>query len=283
MAVTAIIVSEMRSSRHLRLLLTGVSGALILLGLAPAGASSANISHSYQANSKISTGSIVGLDAKRTDFVEASSVDNGIRLLGVVVATNDSLLAVDETAGSVQVATSGNAKTLVSTLNGDIKVGDQIAVSPFMGVGMKAANGSRVIGLAQSAFSADSEGAGSQEVTDKTGTKKQVSVGYISINIAIGINNTGSSQDNLSTLQKLGKSITGRTVSTIRVLISLAIAVVALLSLITLIYATIYGGIISIGRNPLAKYAVFRTIGVVLAMVAITAVIAGSTIFLLLR
>jgi len=40
---------------------------------------------------------------------------------------------------------------------------------------------------------------------------------------------------------------------------------------------------ISIGRNPLAKYAVFRTLGSVLAMAGLTALIAGLTIFFLLR
>lgn len=279
----AIIVSKMRRSRHFRLLLSGLSGALILLGLAPAGASSANISHSYQSTGKISSGSIVSLDPKHGDFVETSDVTNGERLLGIVVASNDSLLAVDETAGLVQVATSGSAKTLVSTLNGDIKLGDQIAVSPFAGVGMKAGNGSRIIGLAQSTFSSGSEGANQQEVTDKSGAKKQVYVGYVSANIAIGVNNSGTRQDNLSALQKLGRSITGHTVSTTRVLISLAVAIVALMSLVTLAYASIYGGIISVGRNPLAKYAVFRTVSVVLVMVVVTAAIAGGTIFFLLR
>ncbi len=278
-----IIVSKMRSSRHLRLLLIGISGALLLLGLAPAGASSANISHSFESSDQLSTGSLVSLDPERSDYVVSSSVDNGARLLGVVVGKNDSLLAVDETAGKVQVATSGNAKTLVSTLNGDIKVGDQISVSPFTGVGMKAAKGSRIIGLAQSSFSSTSEGADSQEVTDKDGESKQVSVGFVSINIAIGTNNSGTTDEDLSALQKLGKSITGRTVSTVRVLVSLAVAIVAIISLVTLIYGSIYGGIISIGRNPLAKYAVYRTIGIVLIMVAITATIAGGTIYFLLR
>lgn len=278
-----IIVSKMSSSRHLRLLLTVLSGALVSLTLAPAGASSANISHSYESTVNISTGSIVSLDPTSGDFVEAASVENGLRLVGVAVGANDSLLAVDETVGRVQVATSGNAKTLVSTLNGDIKVGDQIAVSPFKGVGMKALDGSRVIGLARSEFNDNSQDASSQEVTDKDGAKKQVSVGFVNVSIAVGVNNNGNTQDKSSTLQKIGRSITGHTVSTIRVLMSIAVATVTIMALVTLVYASIYGGIISIGRNPLAKYAVFRTVGAVMAMVVVTAIIAGITIFFLLR
>ncbi|MDL2342515.1 MAG: hypothetical protein QFB87_05580 [Patescibacteria group bacterium] len=270
------------SKRSARILTTGVLGSLILLGLSPAGASSANISHSYKSQSTIGSGSIVSLDKNTSDYVLPANTQNGSSLLGVAVAKNDSLLAVDENETGVQVATQGDAKTLVSDVNGDIKVGDQVGVSSFDGIGMKAGPGSRVIGLAQTAFTHSTSGASSQEVTDKSGDKKQIAVGYVSVSIAIGVNNTGSKAENLSALQKLGKSLTGHTVSNTRVLISLLVALVALFSLITLVYASIYGGIISIGRNPLAKYAVFRTMGAVFAMVGLIAAVAGVTIFLLL-
>lgn len=261
----------------------GVTGALFVLSLAPAGASSANISHSYKSTDKIQAGSMVSLDPEKSDYVQSANSTNGVRLLGVAVGANDSLLAVDETAGAVQVATSGNAKTLVSTLNGDIKVGDQIGVSPFSGIGMKAAPGSRVVGLAQTDFNSSTSGATTQDVTNKDGKKTTIRVGYTSVSIAIGVNATSAAGEKLSALQRLGRSLTGHTVSTARVVISLAIAIIAVVSLITLIYASIYGGIISIGRNPLAKYAVFRTLGAVMGMVAVTALIAGATIFMLLR
>jgi hypothetical protein len=274
----------MKQLRPLRLLLAGLATSLVALGLAPAGASSANISHSYHSTSSIPNGSIVSLDPSRTDYVQLSNIDNGNRLLGIAVAKDDSLLAVDPADGAVQVATSGNATVLVSTLNGAIGVGDQIAVSPFNGIGMKASSGSRVIGLAQTAFNSSSAGATSQQITDKTGKTAAVQVGYTRVTIGIGTNNTAANgNEKLNGLQKLARSLTGHTVSTPRVIVSLVVATVALIALITLIYASIYGSIISIGRNPLAKYAVFRTLGSVLGMAALTAVIAGLTIFFLLR
>lgn len=266
----------------IRLILVGVITTVMVLGLGPAGASSANLSHSYKFRQQITDGSIVSLDSNTSDYVEAANTKNGERLLGVSVASNDSLLAVDEKEGAVQIATSGNAKVLVSDLNGDIGVGDQIGVSPFNGVGMRAVNGSRIIGLAQNTFKGAENGVSKQQVTDKDGKNKEIAIGYVSVSIAVGVN-TKAAQEDLSGLQKLGKSLTGRTISTTRVLISLVVALVAIISLITLIYASIYGGIISIGRNPLAKYAVYRTIGAVLGMVTIVASIAGFTIFLLLR
>lgn len=272
----------MRTLRTLggsRLIITGVVGLLVVLGLGPAGASSANISHSYRSNSSLPNGSIVSLDADQSDYVVAANTTNGARLLGVVVASNDSLLAVDATNGKLQVATSGTASTLVSTLNGSIKVGDQISVSPFTGVGMKSSPGAYIIGLAQTDLADTSQ----REVTDKNGQTQQIEVGYVRLTIGIGTDATAGSGEKLNSLQKFAKGLTGKTISTVRVVLSLVIAIVALLALITLIYASIYGSIISIGRNPLAKYAVFRTLGSVLGMAVLTAGIATITIFMLLR
>ena len=274
----------MRRAHGLRLLFGGIMVALFILGLTPAGASSANISHSYSTSVSITNGSLVSLDPLHSNFVIPSNSDNGQQLLGVAVGINDSLLAVDPSTnnGVVQVATSGQANALVSNLNGDINVGDQIAVSPFSGVGMKAIPGAHVIGLAQTSFNSSSSTT-SEQVTDKRGKRNNLLVGYVKLGIAIGTASTQGSDQQLNDLQKAAKAISGHNVTTARAFISLIVAVVATATLITLIYASIYGGVISIGRNPLAKYAIFRSLISVLVMVLVTAAIAGLTIFFLLR
>lgn len=275
---------HMRRGRSLKLLVAGVGLTLVVvLGLSPAGASSANISHSYHGDGTIADGSIVSLDATRSDYVQPANLDNGGRLLGVAVNGNDSLLAVDASPGLVQVATSGNATVLVSTVGGDIHVGDAIGVSPFNGVGMKAETGERVIGLAQTDFNSGTSGASRQTVTDKNGKRQQIWVGFVKLSIAIGSDSTNGQQANLSSLQRLARSVTGHTVSNTRVAISLIVVIVSLFALITLVYASIYGSIISVGRNPLAKYAVFRTLSTVLGMAALTTLVASVTVYLLLR
>lgn len=278
-----IIITIMRRRHALKLLLAGMSLTLGLLGLAPAGASSANISRSYHSEVAITNGSLVSLDPARSDYVQPANTDNGSRLLGVAVASNDSLLAVDATPGSTQVATSGTASVLVSDAGGDIAVGDEVSVSPFNGVGMKGAPGLRVIGLAQVPFSRNSSGAKVQTITDRKGKTHRIAVGLTRVTIAIGSGSADAQFENLNGLQRFVRSVTGHTVSTARAVISLVVVIVALLALVTLIYASIYSSIISIGRNPLAKYAVFRTLGSVLGMAALTAVVAGVTVYLLLR
>lgn len=278
-----IIITIMRSLRAIKISSAGAATALFLLNLVPAGASSANLSRSYGSDTPIQAGSIVSLDARQSDFVVLANSSNASRVVGVAVNSNDSLLAVDPTNGAVQVATSGNVNTLVSTLNGNINVGDHIAVSPFNGVGMKAAPGSYVVGLAQTSFSASSDGAQAQEVTTTNGQKQRIYAGYVRLSIAISqaSSDTGSGQK-LTALQKLAQSLTGHTISNIRVIIALIISVIAILALITLIYAAIYSSIISIGRNPLAKYQIFQTLGSVIGMVVAIGIVAGLSVFLLL-
>ena len=268
--------------RGCKLLTALVVGFLLWFGLTPVGAASANISHSYHSTDSITNGSLVSLDSAHTDYVIAANSNNGKRLVGVAVASNESLLAVDPTSGSIQVAISGEATTLVSTLNGEIKVGDQIAVSPFNGVGMKASPGSSIIGLSQGDFNNQSSGATPQNVVDKNGHSQQIQVGYVQVSLSVGTA-ASSSQADLNGVQRLARNLTGHAVSTPRIVLSLVVALTSLLALITLVYASIYASIISIGRNPLARYAVFRTLGSVLGMAALIAGVAAVIIFFLLR
>ena len=280
-----IILISMRNLRQGRLLLTFIGLALFVMGLSPVGAASANISHSYGSSVTITTGSLVSLDPLHTNFVVPANTDNGLQLLGVVVNSKDSLLAVNSSSdiGTIQVATSGTASVLVSDVNGNINVGDQVSVSPFNGVGMKAAEGDQTIGLAQSSFSSKSTGSTLERVTDKAGKITEVNVGYLSLGISIGSvpTPTGSNRQNI--LQRIVKSSTGRSVSTFRASLALIITISAGVALIVMIYASIYGGIISIGRNPLAKFAVFRSLVSVLGIAGLTALVASATVYLLLR
>ncbi len=277
----------MRYARHVRLFVTGVVGALTILGFASTGASSANLSHSYQATGTIPNGSIVSLDSRQQGYVQLANTDNGNRILGVALLSKDSLLAVDATTGTIQVATNGSVNTLVSTVDGAIGVGDQVSVSPFAGIGMKATPGSHVVGVAQTAFSESSAGATTETVKDKTGKSQQIKLGYVRVGIAIGsagVTGAGSADSaQVNFVQQVVKSLTGHTVSTVRIVLSLVVTIISLTSLITLIYASVYGSIISIGRNPLARGAVFRTLSSVLIVAVLTVVVAGVTIYYLLR
>lgn len=257
-----------------------VAVLVVLCSMVPVSAASANISHAYRTTASLPAGSLVSLDTKRTDYVVPATSENGDRLVGVTVRAHDSLLAVDEQDDTTQIATNGTATVLVSTLNGDIKVGDPVGVSPFEGIGARADAGTYSIGLAQTAFSAQSKGATKQTVTDTKGRSSTVAIGAVQVSVGVAV---AGDAGQLSTLQKFAKNLTGRTVSMVRITLSLLIIIVTLIAIIILMYSSIYAGIISIGRNPLARYAVLRTLVTVLAMTIGMATIATITVILLLR
>jgi hypothetical protein len=275
----------MRILRFVTLFLIGATLGAGVVGGTMVAAASANISRSYKSNDSITAGSLVSLNPRQAGYVLIANSQNGQHLLGVAVSSNDSLIAVNTTPGDIQVALSGVVNTLVSTLNGPIAIGDQITVSPINGVGMKANPGSKVVGVSQANFTVGSPGATSRQVTNKSGEASSVVVGYIPLAVAIGtapslLNGPGTATN---VLQRIANSVAGHTVSTLPVVVSTIIALVAIVSVVTLIYGTIRGSIISIGRNPLAKPAIFESLAQVIGMATLIVVIAVVIIYLVLR
>jgi hypothetical protein len=124
-----------------------------------------------------------------------------------------------------------------------------------------------------------------RQVKEKDGKTAPVHVGYIRLTITVG-SSTSPSASNVKPptgLQQFITPIAGHSVATSRIILSLVIAAISLIALIILIYASIYSTIISIGRNPLAKYSVFRTLGSVLLVALLITGVTALTIFALLR
>lgn len=273
----------MDDMRRFMLSFNGALVALLVMFVSVVGATSANISNSFYGPTNAPKGSIVSIDPTRPDHVVLANTKNSTNLVGVTLPAKDSLLAINGQDTKVQVATSGIASVLVTTVNGNVSIGDQIGVSPFNGFGMKAIPGSQIIGLAQTSLNASTRGAAKQTVTDNSGKTSEIAVGLITMNISVGVDTAAKKGEQLNGLQKLVKSMTGRTISTFRIVTALAVALVATIALITLIYASIFGSIISIGRNPLAKFAILRSLGIVVAMAFLIAFVAGATIIFLLN
>jgi hypothetical protein len=262
--------------------LTGLAISLSVLSLAPASAASANISRAYYSTQSITAGSLLSLDTTKSGYVRPANTDNGTRLTGIAVVSSDSLLAVNAGVGTVQVATSGVATALVSDFNGNVQIGDQISASPFDGIGMKATSNSKIIGLAQSTFKASSSNSQHKMITDTAGKRRQIAVGSVRVSIALG-SSTASNGQNLTGIQKVLRSLTGKVIPTSRIIVAVAITVISLIALIALIYGSVYSAIISVGRNPLAKYAIYRSMTTVLLMAAMLATVTIIVVLLMLK
>jgi len=245
----------------------------------------ANISRSFSTtDSSIVPGSLVSAEGNGADTITLANTANSQQLVGVAVPTDQSLLAIDVAANKVQVAVSGATNVLVSTLGGDIKTGDQIAVSPIGGVGMKAGNGMRTVGIAQSDFTSTSAGTATREVADKAGAIKKIYVGLVPVAIVIGYATpqSGAEQGFLGQVGTFASVVAGHSVSTTQSIFSFLVALVAIVALVTLIYGAIHGSLISIGRNPLSRISIYRTLLQIVAMSLLIAVTAIVIVYLIL-
>lgn len=264
-------------------LAASVSLPLIVSGVAAAQA----VSQGYGITGSVQNGMIVMLDPNNSKKVTPLSNTSDKSMLGVVVAANDSVVSLggDTTATQVFVASSGKYDALVSNQNGAIKTGDIISISALDGVGMKA-NGDQSVVLGKALSSFDGVNSVSGTATLKTtGGTKNVSIGYIQIDISISHNPLASSTSGAlpSFLSRAGQNIAGRPVSAVRLYVSIGVLVLTLFMASSLLYGGVHSSLVSLGRNPLAKKSILRGLVQVVVMGLIVFVIGLVAIYLLLK
>jgi hypothetical protein len=188
---------------------------------------------------------------------------NSERLFGIAVSPSASSISLGGTSssGQAQIATTGGASALVSTAGGDIHVGDPIMVSVVAGVGQKASGRVRVIGTAQADFTGSGQGVAKRTIEDAKG-KREVSIGQIPVLIAVGTYNPeqGSQAAVPTWLQNFSNALAGKQVAPLRIIIAGLILLVSLVTVTVLLYAAVRNSIISIGRNPLSRSSVLRSL-----------------------
>lgn len=246
-------------------------------------ASEQHVSRSYKTQGTISPGNVVALENDSGETVILANTNNADRTVGIAVRSNESILDIQPSETLQQVATSGVVQVMVNTANGPIKSGDKVAVSALSGTAQKSSPGDFVVGFARTDFAGDAGDVSTATLTAKSGETKEVKVGFIEVELAIGAANPVDTTESLNGLQEFVRSLTGKSVSTARIIASIVIALLTLLSLTALLYASIYGSIISIGRNPLARSAILRGLVVVLVMAGLGVLLSLSVIYLLLR
>lgn len=227
---------------------------LVLLCVAPAAAWA--LSQGYHGSADLVPGSLVSLDPSGGNTVQAANIDRVDELLGVVVASENSLIATSSRDANVQVITTGTAQALVSTLDGDIHKGDAIAVSPINGVGMKALASGRVLGLAQADFNASSPSAVSKQVQGKTG-RQTISVGVISVTLSVGYYTPKAANTAIpQSVQNVARLLAGKDVSPFRIVLAAILLLVGIILSIVILNSAVRSSLESVGRNPLARKAI---------------------------
>jgi hypothetical protein len=249
---------------------------------------SAALSQGYNAKESIAPGTIVSLDRAVINTVQPATQDNVEELLGVIVPSAGAVLSLSSGSESeVQVATNGLTAAAVTNLNGDIRAGDKITVSPLAGIGMKAVESTKVLGVAQADFDANTPNVASREVKDKTGQTKTAVIGQIPVLVEVSYFVSGSGDQNTlvpSFVQDLANTVAGKHVSILRIGLAAGLLLFALLVVGLLIFGSVHSSIISIGRNPLSQKAIFRSLlSVILVSGALLSVTLGAVYLILSR
>lgn len=252
-----------------------IRATLVVLGfglLALPAITLAYMSQSYTSTSSLPNGAIVSLlPAGSSGTIQSADAQQLEDLLGVVISSQ----AISGSSGSynLNVATTGTVPTLVSNVNGSISKGDPIAVSPVASIGMKATTSTTVIGVAEAAFNAQSTGASSQELKGQSGQLRSYSFGIIPVEVKISSYQAQTSSFFPQSIQNLFNNLAGHNVSTARILLSLAVLVMVIITSGIIVFSAVQLSMVAMGRNPLAKRSITRglseSVGVALGLLVL--------------
>lgn len=255
---------------------------LLLLALPGTVHAVTTLSQGYFAAKSISVGSIVSLDKNTTDHVSPSTLTNVNGIMGVVINSENSLLSVSNGQSTqVQVATSGVVQVLVSDINGGISEGDEVTASPISGVGMKATDSVKVIGIAQDSL--NTTNGGKQTYTDKSGQKHTVTIGDVPVLVNAAYYYKRPAKTLIpEAIQNIANALAGKPVNPLPILVSMGIFLVTLIVVSSIVYSMIKNSIISVGRNPLSQSAIYRDLIQMSALVVGIIAVAVVSIYMIL-
>lgn len=267
--------------------ISALLGLFILVSVAlssPVGAQT--VTQGYQSDSSLQRGTVVSLDESDASKVLPSSKVNQERIHGVVVAANDAPLTISGDTQKTFVATIGRYDTLVSTEGGSIQPGDFLTVSSKPGIAKKAGpTDAYALGKAVTGYDGSVNQISKETITDTNQITSDISIGRIGVDIAVGYNPLLKPAD--STLPEFLKdateAIAGKRVSPIRVYLSLVIIISASMISGSLLFSGVRSSIISVGRNPLSKKSITKSLIQIILTSIIIFLIGLFGVYLLLR
>lgn len=242
--------------------------------------SSSTIAQSFKASGPqddIITGTLVSTESGK-NTIKLATIDTTSQLVGVV--DSKPLVSLSEGGQEIEVVLSGTTNVLVSDINGTIKSGDKIAVSPVAGVGMKATDDGQIVGTAQGTFNATT----TRSIADQNGKYHDIHLGYIRAQIGVATYQAPNSSFLPPFIQGAANAIAGQSVSLVRVLICCALLVLGFTTVVILVYTSTRSAMTSLGRNPLASHAIRRGLYQVsaISLVIVGAVLLASYLILAL-
>jgi len=251
-------------------------GGMVLLGAAALGQ---GLIDRFASDEMLSHGTVV-VQGERS--VTPANIGSDSTLLGVVRDDNSpQLFSISNDGQQLDVVTSGISDILVSTQNGPITTGDQLAPSRLSGVATAAAGQSILLGTALEDFD------GNDSLVEVTlqDSNQPVEVGRIRARIDIRRSSGGNTVGTQAPafVQTIADNIAGKQVAPIRAVSSLLIVIGTLLlsgSLFITLEASAHD---SKQRNPDSSQAVKRSESQLLLIVLGVTVVGLGLAYLLLR
>jgi len=262
------------------------SGLVALVIAANAGPIAAQtVTQGYASDGLLQRGTIVSLQVDNALGVEPANLDNTDRIHGVVVARNDATFVLTAEEEQTLVTTNGRFETFVSNENGPILSGDFISVSRVAGIGMKASEAeTAIIGKATGSFDGETGVLSTTEV-DVNGELQKVSIGRIQVDIGVAGNPlyTPTKANVPGFLERIAENIAQKPVDPVRIYIGMVVFLAAGVISGTLLYSGIRSSVISVGRNPLSKKSITKSLMQIILTSVIILLLGIFGVYLLLR
>lgn len=218
-------------------------------------------------------------DDRESPKVERASNENAQRAIGIVTTDGDSSVTLSSGTKQVLVEMGGEVDAYVSDINGVVKQGELLEISPLRGILMKADNFDGVIlGIALEDAKMDDENSYSVDIS---GEKKSARITRVRISLDQKAISSAPQQID-SSIERLGRSIVGKDVSEIRVMVALIIFIMVLIAEGGIIYGAVSSAITSLGRNPLARNVIKSEMTRVLVVALIVLLIGLAAIYMIL-
>lgn len=235
----------------------------------------------YSNDTGLRSGMVVALSPDSTadkPLVERASLTNANKVVGVTSNTDEHLVTIASGDQQVYVLAGGVTTAYISDLNGLIKKGEAVVLSPIKGVLMRNDSKNPIIGTALEDFP---ETSSETQNIDTDNGSRDVKVSKLSISLDSGLA-AKQDQHEQTSLQKIGKSVIGKDVGELQVIVALIIFLVVMVAEGAIIYGAITSGLTALGRNPLAKRIIKTELFRVLGLAVIVLIVGLGAIYAVL-
>lgn len=230
----------------------------------------------FSANDTLEQGTVVALSQADPTIVIAAPASDLNRIYGVVTQAQDAPVVVSRDDKQVLVATDGKYSVLASVRNGAIRAGDYLSLSATDGIAAKASQDQAIVlGRALSGFD------GQKDIVRQEGG---FNVGQVLTAVAPGENPLKNNPSSVPpAIRELSREIAGREVSPVRIYAAMVVFAVAALSAVSLLVVSVRNGMVAIGRNPLSRSSIFRSLMQVALTAGVVFLVGVLAVYLILK